>query len=150
MIRRIQTASLWSFCILLAVALMSISVPAAEGAEGDSGIAMGKTEGGVTYMHGGVGKVEREKMAKQAKNYNLKVVAAGTNSDYLAFLDMRVKNGDGETVLHITRTAGPWVFAKLPAGTYTVEATYEGETNTAKATVGGGLKTLQMRWKLAE
>jgi len=148
--RHIQRSGLWGFCILLAFALMVSVVPAAEGGmQGDSGIVTGKSEAGVTYMHGGVGKSERAKMDKLAKNYNLKAVCAGTNSDYLAFLDVRVTNAKGDTVLHIPRTEGPWVFAKLPAGTYTVKATYEGETKTAKATVGMGLKTLQLRWKLS-
>ena len=43
-------------------------------------------------------------------------------------------------------SGGPFFLAKLPAGQYSVVATYDGKAVTRKISVGGGLHTEQFRW----
>jgi hypothetical protein len=83
---------------------------------------------GVPYMSGGIGEGEREALRQLETKYNLKVVYAVAQGNYLALVDTVVKDSRGRTILQATAD-GPWLYAKLPADTYTVTATtLQGET----------------------
>jgi hypothetical protein len=59
---------------------------------------------------------------------------------------VKVTNSKGELVIDDVSN-GPWLLARLPNGSYTAQATYNGHTVTQKFSVGGkGLKTAQFRW----
>lgn len=117
-----------------------------------AGYVTGKSEAGIAYMHGGVGKPERDKMEAMAqkKGFTLKVNCAATNRAYLANVDVVVRNAAGDKLLEVT-TAGPWLFAMLPEGTYHVTATFQGEAKAFKdVSIGKQRVTLQPRWELKE
>lgn len=77
---------------------------------------------GVSFMSGGIGEGEREALRQLEKNYNLKVIYALAEGNYLALVDTVVKDAQGKTVLEAT-AQGPWLYAKLPAGSYAITAT---------------------------
>ena len=59
---------------------------------------------------------------------------------------MAVKDTKGATVVEDV-AQGPFFMARLPAGQYTVVATYEGKTVNRKVQVGSkGLRTEYLRW----
>lgn len=88
----------------------------------------GKEYHGTPYTSGGIGVGERAALQKEASKYNLKLVYAVKQGNYLALVDTVIKNARGETVLKAT-AQGPWLFAKLPPGQYTITATtLEGKT----------------------
>ncbi|PKN66085.1 MAG: hypothetical protein CVU57_07870 [Deltaproteobacteria bacterium HGW-Deltaproteobacteria-15] len=99
------------------------------------------------YMSGGVGVEERNAMeAQSAKGYDLKLVFAITPGNYLSFIDVRINDQSGKQVLS-AQSNGPWFYADLPKGSYTVVADYEGNQKSQKVTVDGSLKQVVFHWK---
>jgi hypothetical protein len=99
------------------------------------------------YMSGGVGLEERNAMeAQAAKGYDLKLVFAITPGNYLSFVDVKINDQSGKPVIS-AQSNGPWFYADLPKGSYTVVADYEGNQKSQKVTVNGGLKQVVFHWK---
>lgn len=100
------------------------------------------------YVTGGIGLDEREALLKEAttEGYNLKVVTAASAGAYLANISIRVDDRKGATVLEGAMD-GPWLFAKLPSGQYTVSAS-DGQ-QAQKRTVqlsDKGMREVIFRW----
>jgi hypothetical protein len=104
-----------------------------------------KTSEGIEYLSGGVGINSQEEINARAKDFNLKLVFTLNEGNYIADVGVAVKDAKGRSVVEDTAD-GPFFLAKLPAGQYTVAATYEGRTVTRKLQVGKGLRTEYLRW----
>jgi hypothetical protein len=105
-----------------------------------------QTKGDIVYVTGGVGADEREKLKAIEKDFNLKLIFSLTDGAFIADVAVVVKDASGKVVLS-EQAQGPIFMAKLPPGTYTVEATFEGKTEAHKVTVvQGKLTTVQLRW----
>lgn len=101
--------------------------------------------GKVQVLSGGTGLGAREKLAEQARGYNLKLVFTFSTGNYLTDVPFQVLRGG--TVIADEVAQGPWAFVKLPAGSYTVRATYGGLTQTRKVSVADkGQKSLPFSW----
>jgi hypothetical protein len=124
--------------LLVAVAVIALNV------------SMEARAADVPYVSGGIGFEGREEMQAAEKDHNLKVVAAEKNGDYLAEVNVMIESAKKERMLDATMD-GPILLAKLPPGTYTVKATFDGQTQSRTVTVGGpGLRTLDFRWTTKE
>lgn len=104
------------------------------------------TPDGVAFVAGGIGIKEQERLNAVAGKFNLKLVFTLHEGNYIADVNVVVKDENGRTVL-TERADGPFLMAKLPAGRYTVEATYQGKTVTRTMSVReNGLRTAYLRW----
>jgi hypothetical protein len=105
----------------------------------------------VDYLTGGIGLGEREALAARSKEFNLKVVAAAERSgDYLAEVRMKVIDARDAKVVLDTMMNGPWLFAQLPPGKYTLEATYAGKAVTKTVEVPeAGQREAYLYWTVA-
>lgn len=126
-------------CIVLAFAASPAALRAAATAD-----VIEKT-GTIVYVTGGVGEEERAALKAIEKQFNLKLVFALKGGAFISDVLVAIKTVGGKTVL-IDQAQGPIFMAKLPGGTYVVEATYEGSTQTRKTAVGKGLQTLTFAW----
>jgi len=100
---------------------------------------------GVTFVSGGVGENALAELRAREKEFNLKLVFTLTEGNYLADVAVRLTDAAGKTVIdHVTE--GPIFMARLPRGTYTVTASYNGKAQTQKITVGDRLQTAYLRW----
>ena len=99
----------------------------------------------VPHVSGGIGEDEQQRLLGQQREYNLKLVFTLNEGNYVADVNVAVKDKSGKTILEDV-SGGPFFLAKLPAGHYAVSATYDGKTVTRKVAVGGGLHTEQFRW----
>ena len=153
--------------VFVTVALASSAVWAQQGAQGtarpgterpagvvtggtsDGGIALhsdaAKAKGAVPSVSGGVSLNARDTMRTQERDANLKLVFALNTGNYVSDVQVKVMDGKGKVVLDDVSN-GPWLLAKLPPGTYTATATYNGKPVTQKISVGKGLRTAQFRW----
>jgi len=86
-----------------------------------------KTYNGIPYLSGGIGLDEIETLGRMGHDYDLKLVFAEKAGNYLSDVEVIVKDAGSNTILE-TISQGPWLFAKLPAGKYTILATMKGET----------------------
>jgi len=101
---------------------------------------------GVSYVSGGVGEESRTSLQSQAAQFNVQVVFALKSGEYLADVDVAVRDASGRT-LFSTVTDGPWLYARLAPGSYEISATVDGRQLTQKFTVPSqGLRQLVFRW----
>jgi hypothetical protein len=102
---------------------------------------------GVPYLSGGVGIGEREHLREMHKSYNLKLIFALADGDYLADVNVVVENSSGSKVLDV-QSPGPWFYTKLAPGQYTITATAEGKSVNEKVSVGKrGMTDIMLYWK---
>ena len=95
-------------------------------------ITEGKTAEGFPYLSGGVGSDERLALEERAKGFNVKLVFAAADGSYVA--DVKLEIGDAKNQAMIsTTTTGPWFFIELPPGTYSVKATFAGQSKEVRA-----------------
>jgi hypothetical protein len=74
---------------------------------------------GISYLSGGVGVGARQRLAEEASGFNLKLVFAEPNGDYLADVPVVIEDGHGSALLQAT-SEGPWFYAELPPGRYSL------------------------------
>lgn len=96
-------------------------------------------------LSGGVGSGERERLAEQARGYELKLVFTSNKGAYLADVPVTISDAKGHVVVDDV-SQGPWMFVDLPPGAYSVKASYGGKADTRRITVGKSQKTVQFRW----
>ncbi len=98
--------------------------------------------GTVTYLNGGIGDEELAQLKAQSAQYNLQVMLSAPGGAYISDVRLRVLDDSGKALLDIA-DAGPYLYAKLPAGTYKLETTNPGaeaKTETVKIPATGAFK----------
>jgi hypothetical protein len=101
---------------------------------------------GVTYVSGGAGTEAIDRLRSMEKEFNLKLVFALKSGAYLADVKVTVVDAANNVVLD-TKAEGPWLLARLPAGTYQVNASYGTLVERRAVTVGAAtLSTVELRW----
>ncbi|MBI4204473.1 MAG: T9SS type A sorting domain-containing protein [Betaproteobacteria bacterium] len=101
--------------------------------------------GGVSYVSGGIGEDSEAQLKAREKEFNLKLVFTLVEGNYLADVNVAIKDAGGKTLVEHT-AQGPFLLAKLPGGTYAVSATYEGKTQSRKVRIGERMHTEYFRW----
>ncbi|HKA45465.1 MAG TPA: carboxypeptidase-like regulatory domain-containing protein [Burkholderiales bacterium] len=112
------------------------AMPAEQGRSGDR----------IAYVSGGVGDDSSDRMASLAREYNLKLMFTLTEGNYLADVSVVVTDARGNRLIDDVSN-GPFFFAKLPPGQYTVAATFDGKTQTRKVNLGKGMQQAHMSWR---
>jgi hypothetical protein len=109
---------------ILAAAIVTLPAVAA-----DSNVSPAQgTQGNVSFVSGGVGEDEAAAMKSAAAGYPLElqfVQKASPRDEFLADVTVRITDRSKNVVLD-TVTTGPFLLAKLPSGTYQVEADHRG------------------------
>ena len=102
----------------------------------------------ILYMSGGIGKDEQALMRKYAKDFNLQLAFSEfKDSEFVAGEELLIKDARGDTVFALP-SAGPLVNLRLPAGRYTVSASYKGASEAHDVTLEPhGAKTISFRWR---
>lgn len=104
--------------------------------------------GGIEYVAGGIGFEAEERLRKFAKErgYNLELLFTLNSGNYVADVDVAVTGKAGWMLVRAVAD-GPYLFAKMPPGSYVVTATYAGKSETRTVTVGDrGMRTEHFRW----
>lgn len=100
----------------------------------------------VSFASGGIGASSQENLRARERDFNLKLVFTLAEGDYLADVNVVIRDPGGRIVLQ-HRAPGPFFMARLPGGSYQVNTTYEGRTQSRNVSVGGGyLRTEHFRW----
>jgi hypothetical protein len=94
-----------------------------------------KTENDVTYVCGGVGKEEASYMKQQAKKHDMLLTFAAKDGEFLADVNVAIKDAKGNTVLETT-CDGPMMLVDVPkGGKYHVHAVANGHPIDRTVTV---------------
>ena len=137
--------------LMLSLGFLSDRASAQQALDDMPGVLRSKTDAGTAYMMGGVGIDERERMRKLAADYNLKLAFAEKAGVYLAGVDVIVEDQSGKEIAAITAN-GPWVYLRVPPGSYTVKAAFEGQSRTIDKvrTAAQGRAERILTWDLPE
>lgn len=129
--------------ILIGLAALALSC----GAVGTQALAAMETmkSHGHAYMTGGIGIDEREALEAMAKGFNMKIVFALTTGNFIADIAVTITTSAGDKVLE-TVSAGPWLYARLPPGAYSVKAQYKGTEKMRTIDVDSTLKSFLFHW----
>ncbi len=100
-------------------------------------------QGGAPFVTGGFGVDERNAMVQALPDYNLKVEFAEGGRPYVAGAQIQV---EGHGVAINTMVDGPWLLARLPAGSYALTASLDGVAKRQSVRVGGGVSRVVFRW----
>jgi hypothetical protein len=87
-----------------------------------------QSQGGVSYIMGGIGLGESEAIKAVVAQYSLElqfVHPAVPHAEYLADVKVQVTNARDETVLDVTAN-GPFLLVNLAAGKYRISADHQG------------------------
>lgn len=108
--------------------LVLAAAPAGFAAADDSSAPLQvKNQQGLSYVSGGFGVEERERLAVMGKDDNLVLSFALRDGEYLGGAEVSIKDQTGKEILS-TSADGPLFYAKLPTGVYKVDATVMGKT----------------------
>jgi len=101
----------------------------------------------VPVLAGGIGDDELQAVLAREKEFNLKIVFALVQGNYLADVDVVMVNQKGATILERLNT-GPILLARLPAGEYTITVRHDGKVVSRKVRIATGrLRTEHiLRW----
>lgn len=89
----------------------------------------------VPHISGGVGYDERDRLEAVKSQYNLRLLFAISGAgSYLSGVKVRIQDAKGATTLD-TVSNGPWFFAQLPPGAYTLTLDNQGQVQQRSVNV---------------
>lgn len=129
--------------VVIAALLAAASVSATE-------LEAGLTEqsqNGVQYVSGGIGEDQQRAIKDLRGEYNLHITFAQIKTGhYVSGVSVSIADRNGEKFADID-DAGPILLTDLPAGTYLVNAIYDGATQDKVVNVGrNGHRELYFYW----
>jgi hypothetical protein len=106
-----------------------------------------QTQGGATFISGGVGDDSQQYMQSVKKDYNLRLLfAQAVTGGYFAMLPVQIVDISGAAIVN-TVSDGPFFYAKLKPGHYKVTASHNGTPMTKAADVpADGAVDLDFYW----
>ena len=99
-----------------------------------------QTQQGIAFITGGVGLDEREAIEAMAGDFSLKLRFALKGGSYIADVQVRIQDEQGEPVLE-SAADGPWFLVDLAPGKYTVLASDPNEKLQRDVQVQQGRQT---------
>ena len=131
-----------TLAVTAAALALGFSLPAAS-----APLPAPRTEGGITYLTGGIGRDEAAAMKAEAKRYPLSIVLSeGRRDAYVAGARVTIADAGGKTVLD-AKPVGPILLVRLPAGRYRIRAVAGGKTLQREAQVSGaGAEQVVLHW----
>jgi hypothetical protein len=128
------------------IAVLSVLLQTCGLAAAQSGLSTGIGAQGTTFICGGIGLDEQQRIKALASHHDLMLTFAVSTGEYLADVDVRIHDSRGATVLD-TRCDGPIMLVNLPAGgSYRVTAEVNGQLRQATVTTGKGVARAVFLW----
>jgi len=131
----LKRLSAWTF----AVAVLSQFAFAAVGEETYFPFEV-KSYNGISYVSGGIGFDERKALNTVGKDYSLKLIFARVGGAYVAMVDVTIRD-NRERIVFKAMSRGPWLYADLPSGAYTVIAESKGDRLEKEITIDNSTQT---------
>ena len=127
--------------MVVALVLACLAVAPRANARGEE---VARAPSGLMYVSGGVGTEAVELLKLIEKDFNLKMVFADKAGKYLS--EVKVTITDSGVLLDAV-TEGPLLMAKLPAGGYRIDATFDGRSERQNVAVSANkLKSVSFQW----
>jgi hypothetical protein len=128
----------WRGAFTLVAAAALSAVPAwAMAQDRSDGMPEVQQQGNISYVSGGVGLDESRALQKAAAQWPLELRFTGKGADYLSDVPVTITDGKGAETFKAS-AQGPYMLVKLPPGSYTVQAVYNGVAREQKVSVPSG------------
>jgi len=137
-----MTTKVYSTLSLLATAML-VTMPVLAG-DVSSYLPPAQTHGGITYITGGVGQPESTAMKAVAGRYDLALMFANREGEFLDHVKVYVLDNRGNRLLDIW--SGPILLANLPEGRYEIYADMDGSPLVRHVNVSGRHQQLVYSW----
>ena len=128
----------------VAAAIASQAIPPAP----TSALAVQEESSGAAYISGGAGAQERGAMEAKRSQFPFKLVLSAAKGEYIVAEKVRLIDARGKTVVDASEV-GPWLMIKAPIGSYKLEVSYLGQTQTRKLKLGGKPSQVNLRFAKA-
>jgi len=115
----------------------------------DTAAASAQDAASVNFVTGGIGDDERQAIEGARGNYNVYITSASTDGAFVEDTQVVIHKKDGTELLNVA--AGPLLYVQLAPGSYTLDATHNGETKHQTITVGGKKAksaSVHLSWKV--
>lgn len=104
----------------------------------------------IAIMYGGIGKPERELIERLGKDYNIKLVFIALPwKKYLSNVKVNIINEKGQKIIKVI-SEGPFFYAKIPSGIFTIRTIYKGKVKTIKniEITNEGQRSMYFSWNI--
>jgi len=101
---------------------------------------------GTSYISGGIGADEVQRILAREKEYALKLVFTLVEGNYVSDVRVVLKKPGGAALLTFD-AQGPVALINAPPGSYRVEADYEGKVQARNVRISPRLRTEYFRWR---
>lgn len=121
------------------IGLIALGCGAALAGEGAGVLPAEQRAGNIAYVTGGIDFGQSSAFQQARSRYPLAIELlqrAGNRNQYTADAQVRVVDGSGKTAFE-ARADGPYMLVRMPSGSYRVEATLNGQTESKAVRVGG-------------
>ena len=105
-------------------------------------------QGNITFVSGGAGTEDRDALRQVESQYNLRLLFAARNGDYLANVAVTLSDARGNAVLD-TIAEGPIFYARVPAGRYRLTVSNQGQSQSRDISIGNGAVRQDFYWASA-
>jgi len=106
-------------------------------------------QGNITFVSGGAGDEDRAALKQVESQYNLRLMFAARNGDFLANIAVTLSDMRGNAVLD-TISDGPIFYAHVPPGRYRLTVSNEGQAQSRDVSVGpSGATSADFYWAAA-
>ncbi|MEJ0062722.1 MAG: hypothetical protein WDO70_05850 [Alphaproteobacteria bacterium] len=130
-------------CKIFQIFLMAVAIASPAWAQEPQPVV----QGDIAYIDGGVSLEERDALGAVRKDYNLLILNTSKNGEFLAADHFMIRSGKGQELLNIA-DAGPWIYVKLPPGSYKIEASVGGEHQKKNVQISKGkTANLHLTWE---
>jgi hypothetical protein len=105
-------------------------------------------QGNITFVSGGAGDEDRDALRQVENQYNLRLMFAARNGDFLANIAVTLSDARGNAVLD-TIADGPIFYAHVPPGRYRLTVSNQGEAQSRDISIGNGAVRQDFYWAAA-
>jgi hypothetical protein len=105
-------------------------------------------QGNITFVSGGASSDDRDALKQIENQYNLRLMFAARNGDYLANIAVTLSDARGNAVLD-TIAEGPIFYAHVPPGRYRLTVSNQGQSQNRDLTISKGATRQDFYWASA-
>lgn len=111
-------------------------------------VSIRKSAQGIPYITGGISADEVDSIRPYLSQFNLRVIfSEGTSGRFITDVNVNLYDTDGKLVFRLVG-AQPQLLVNIPAGTYTILASYNGDKQRHKFSVSSDEhKKIILNWK---
>jgi len=102
-------------------------------------------QGNITFVSGGAGTEDRDALRQVENQYNLRLLFATRNGNYLAGIAVTLNDMRGNAVLD-TIAEGPIFYAHVPPGRYRLTVSNQGQSQSRDISIGNGAVRQDFYW----